>query len=145
MSSGSGRSPGEQNGNPLQCSSLENPWIEELVGFSQWAVREPNRTEQPKLTVPVNQTRSESGRWKAECPFFKKVLKATGVRDEYPSFCSSRRTNIEKYRNSKDTVFSSLKSVFRAMDFKHEIIKPEKLFLPPKLQNLICNMVTFNR
>ena len=26
---GLGRSPGEGNGNPLQYSSLENPWIEE--------------------------------------------------------------------------------------------------------------------
>ena len=28
----SGRSPGEENGYPLQCSCLENPWAEELVG-----------------------------------------------------------------------------------------------------------------
>ena len=28
---GSGRSPGEGNGNPLQCSCLENPWTEEPV------------------------------------------------------------------------------------------------------------------
>ena len=28
----SGRSPGEGNGYPLQCSCLENPWSEELVG-----------------------------------------------------------------------------------------------------------------
>ena len=26
---GSGRSPGEGNGNPLQYSCLENPWMEE--------------------------------------------------------------------------------------------------------------------
>ena len=26
---GSGRSPGEGNGNPLPCSCLENPWTEE--------------------------------------------------------------------------------------------------------------------
>ena len=26
---GSGRSPGEENGNPLQYSCLENPWTEE--------------------------------------------------------------------------------------------------------------------
>ena len=26
---GLGRSPGERNGNPLQCSSLEIPWTEE--------------------------------------------------------------------------------------------------------------------
>ena len=30
---GSGRSPAEGNGNPLQCSCLENPWTEELGGL----------------------------------------------------------------------------------------------------------------
>ena len=29
---GSGRSLGEGNGHPLQCSYLGNPWIEELGG-----------------------------------------------------------------------------------------------------------------
>ena len=28
------RSPGERNGNPLQYSCLENPWMEGLVGYS---------------------------------------------------------------------------------------------------------------
>ena len=30
---GSGRSPGEGNGNPLQYSCLENPWTEEPGGL----------------------------------------------------------------------------------------------------------------
>ena len=29
----SGRTPGDRNGNPLQCSCLENPWTEELGGL----------------------------------------------------------------------------------------------------------------
>ena len=116
-----------------------------LVGYSQWGVKELNSTEQLTLTVTVNQTHSESGQWKAEHRFFKKGLKVTGVWDEYPTFLFFQRTNVAKYRNFKDTVFSSLKSVFRAMDLKHKIIKPEKVFFPPKPQNLICNMVTFNR
>ena len=30
---GSGRCAGGENGNPLQCSCLENPWIEEPDGL----------------------------------------------------------------------------------------------------------------
>ena len=30
---GSGRSPGERHGNPLQYSCLENPWTEEAGGL----------------------------------------------------------------------------------------------------------------
>ena len=30
---GSGRSPGEGNGNPLQYLCLENPWTEEALGL----------------------------------------------------------------------------------------------------------------
>ena len=33
LSPGSGRSPGEGNGNPLQYSYLENPWTEEPGGL----------------------------------------------------------------------------------------------------------------
>ena len=35
----SGRSPGERNGNPLQCSSLENPWTEDPGGLQSWGHR----------------------------------------------------------------------------------------------------------
>ena len=38
---GSGRSPGEGNGNPLQYSCLENPQGEKsLVGYSPWGRKE---------------------------------------------------------------------------------------------------------
>ena len=33
---GSGRSPGEGNGNPLQYSCLENPMQRSLAGYSPW-------------------------------------------------------------------------------------------------------------
>ena len=43
---GSGRSPGEGNGNPLQYSGLENPHGQRsLVGCSLWGCRELDRTE----------------------------------------------------------------------------------------------------
>ena len=43
---GSGRSPGEGNGNPLQYSCLENP-VEgrSLVGYSPWGRKESDTTE----------------------------------------------------------------------------------------------------
>ena len=38
---GSGRSPGKENGNPLQCSCLENPHRQgSLVGYSPWGQKE---------------------------------------------------------------------------------------------------------
>ena len=53
---GSGRSPGEWNGNPLQYFCLENPmdrgaWTEEpgqrsLVGYSPWGCKESNTTDE---------------------------------------------------------------------------------------------------
>ena len=43
---GSGRSPGEGNGNPLQYSCLENPQGEKsLVGYSPWGRKERDMTE----------------------------------------------------------------------------------------------------
>ena len=42
---GLGRSPGEGNGNPLQYSSLENPWIEEPGRLSPLGHRESDKTE----------------------------------------------------------------------------------------------------
>ena len=48
---GSGRSPGEGNGNPLQYSCLENPMEREsdggrsLVGYSPWGRKESDMTE----------------------------------------------------------------------------------------------------
>ena len=43
---GSGRSPGEGNGNPLQYSCLENPWMRSLVDYSPWGHKELGTTEQ---------------------------------------------------------------------------------------------------
>ena len=43
---GSGRSPGEGNGNPLQYSCLENPMDKRsLVGYSPWGREESDTTE----------------------------------------------------------------------------------------------------
>ena len=48
--SGSGRSPGKGNGNPLQYSSLENPHGQRsLVGYSPWGRKELDITE--RLTL----------------------------------------------------------------------------------------------
>ena len=43
---GSGRSPGEGNGNPLQYSCLENPHGQRSpVGYSPWGHKESDMTE----------------------------------------------------------------------------------------------------
>ena len=43
---GSGRSPGERNGNPLQYSCLENfHGLRSLVGYSPWGCKESNTTK----------------------------------------------------------------------------------------------------
>ena len=41
---GSGRSPGEGNGNPLQFSCLENPWIEEPSRLQSMGSQETDMT-----------------------------------------------------------------------------------------------------
>ena len=43
---GSGRSLGEGNGNPLQCSCLENPMEKSLVGYSPQGCQESDTTKQ---------------------------------------------------------------------------------------------------
>ena len=43
---GLGRSPGEENGNPLQYSCLENPQGQRsLVGYSPWGCKELDMTD----------------------------------------------------------------------------------------------------
>ena len=42
---GLGRSPGEENGNPLQYSFWKIPWTEEPVGYSPWCRKELDTTE----------------------------------------------------------------------------------------------------
>ena len=44
---GSGRSPGEGNGNPLQYSCLENP----MIGYSPWDHKESDMTE--RISQPI--------------------------------------------------------------------------------------------
>ena len=46
LTPGLGRSPGEDHGNPLQCSCLENPHGQRsLVGYSPWGGKESDMTE----------------------------------------------------------------------------------------------------
>ena len=48
---GCGRSPGEENGNPLQHSCLENPQGQRnLMGYSPWGHKESDMTDQLKLS-----------------------------------------------------------------------------------------------
>ena len=42
---GLGGSPGVENGNPLQYSSQENAWTEDLVGYSPWGCKESDIAE----------------------------------------------------------------------------------------------------
>ena len=46
---------GEGNGNPVQCSCLENPHGQgNLAGHSPWGLQESNMTEQLTLTILHN-------------------------------------------------------------------------------------------
>ena len=47
---GSGRSPGEGNGNPLQYSCLENPMDGSLVGYRSWGHKESDMTDRLTLS-----------------------------------------------------------------------------------------------
>ena len=47
------RSPGERNSNPLQYSSLENPYGQRsLAGYSPWGRKESDTTEQLSTAHP---------------------------------------------------------------------------------------------
>ena len=49
---GSGRFPGEGNGNPLQYSCLEIPWMEEPgAGYCPWGHKESDTTERLHFTI----------------------------------------------------------------------------------------------
>ena len=51
-----GRSPGEGNGNPLQCSCLENPM--DRGAYSSWGCKESDTTEQLHFTsLPYEEVR----------------------------------------------------------------------------------------
>ena len=49
LTPGSGRSPGEGNGYPLQCSCLENPMDRSLTGYSPRGFKVSNTAEQHLL------------------------------------------------------------------------------------------------
>ena len=65
--SGSGRSPGEGNGNPLQYSSWKIPWTEEPGGCNPFGHQELDMTERLSTVDKIE-------RWKTE-GFFNKVAK----------------------------------------------------------------------
>ena len=52
---GSGRSPGEGNGNPLQCPCLGNPMDRGAwwAAYSPWGRKELDMTEQLMLSLPI--------------------------------------------------------------------------------------------
>ena len=54
--SGSGRSPGVGNGNPLQYSCLGNP-KRSLAGYSPWGHKELDRTEQLSMYIHLQSIR----------------------------------------------------------------------------------------
>ena len=51
---GSGRSPGEGNGNTLQYSCLENPWTEKPGGLQSRGSQESDTAQQLKLKPPAS-------------------------------------------------------------------------------------------
>ena len=59
--SGSGRSPGEGNDNPLQSSSGEFHGQKRLAGYSPWDRKESDRTELLSLHFTMSPTQSDKG------------------------------------------------------------------------------------
>ena len=49
---GLGRSPGEGNGNPLQCSCLGNPMDKEPAGYSPQGHKESDMTKLTRKQIP---------------------------------------------------------------------------------------------
>lgn len=49
------RSPGEGNGNQLQCSCLDNSTQKSLAGYSPWRCKESDTTKQLSLTHTIYQ------------------------------------------------------------------------------------------
>ena len=67
---GSGRSSGEEHGNPLQYSCLKNPHGQRsLVGYSPWGHKELDTTEQLSTQQPLKARYSAC--WKNLFPFKK--------------------------------------------------------------------------
>ena len=71
---GSGRSPGEGNGNPLQFSCLEKPHRQRsLAGYSPWGHKELDMTEQLTLYIYNMHIISIQGWPKCSFGFFHKL------------------------------------------------------------------------
>ena len=51
---GSGRSPGEGNGSPLQDSCLRITWTEEASGYGPWGHKELDTTERLILLYKIH-------------------------------------------------------------------------------------------
>ena len=68
---GLGRCPGEEHGNPLQYSGLENPPEQRsLVGYSPWGCKESDMTvrlsaAQPEVALERGQRGQAGGQWDA--------------------------------------------------------------------------------
>ena len=59
---GSGRSPGERNGNPLQYSCRRSYRWRSLAGYSPWGCKESDMTEQPHFwVICISLTQKSSG------------------------------------------------------------------------------------
>ena len=60
MTPGSGRSSGEDNGNPLQYSSGEFHALRSLAGYSLWGHKESDTSEQLTLLLQLELRRKSS-------------------------------------------------------------------------------------
>ena len=65
---GSGKSPREGNGNPLQYSQLENPMDGGAGGYSLWGRKESDTTEPLSVHVFLHQQKAQRSQPKAEAP-----------------------------------------------------------------------------
>ena len=89
---GSGRSCGEGNGNPLQCSCLENPHGQKiLAGYSPWGHKELDRTERLNaFTLPFHSLRNLSGFhiYFKECVIWRTAVAAAKSLQLCPTLCN---------------------------------------------------------
>ena len=72
---GSGGSPGEENGNPLQYSGLENPHGQRsLAGYSPWGRQESDVTEQLSTAQHLSRNLSSSSTGNTEEKFETRIM-----------------------------------------------------------------------
>ena len=75
-----GRFPGEEHGNPLQYSCLENPHGEtSLVGYSPWNCKESDMPEQLSTAQHIMTTWSM---WQSRVPGLHKTMEILESRDK---------------------------------------------------------------